>query len=229
MENTKYIHVNKTTFILGGVAAYVIFAAALILTGGTGSYEARASTAGVPVVSARNELVQAYVARYPRILEDYERTSRVVDPCRKTGDQAYDCTHETGKIKFYEHAKHGIEWKTAYDSLKTVQEKILHIAHEQEFKDTAYLLALASCESRFDPKAKNTRGNLPETSIDRGLYQFNSHWFKRVPDACAYDIRCATEATIKELKAGRHHLWACDDVIRRNGLLKKYTNELTQR
>lgn len=96
-----------------------------------------------------------------------------------------------------------------------IELQIRAIADEMDFKWPDYLVRLAYCESRLDPKALNDKGNTPANSYDRGLFQFNSYWQKKVSDDCAYDVRCATETTIKMINAGQQHLWACDDIIKR--------------
>jgi len=97
-----------------------------------------------------------------------------------------------------------------------IELQIRAIADEMDFKWPDYLVRLAFCESRLAPNAKNTEGNTPADSYDRGLFQFNSYWQRKVSDECAYDVRCATETTIKMINEGNQHLWACDDIIKRN-------------
>jgi hypothetical protein len=95
----------------------------------------------------------------------------------------------------------------------SVELQIRAIAKEMNFKWTDYLVKLAYCESRLDPKATNNKGNNPKTSYDRGLFQYNSHWQKVVSDDCAYDVRCSTLKTIELINNGKQHLWACNSIV----------------
>ena len=99
------------------------------------------------------------------------------------------------------------------DPMQDIEEYIKTIAKEMNFKWTDYLIKLAKCESRLDPKATNDKGNTPKGSIDRGLFQFNSYWQKRVSDECAFSIDCSTKEAIKMINAGKQHLWVCDKIV----------------
>jgi len=94
-----------------------------------------------------------------------------------------------------------------------IELQIRAIADEMDFNWPDYLVKLAYCESRLDHKALNTQGNTPADSYDRGLFQYNSYWQKKVSDECAYDIRCSTLKTIEMINNGQQHLWACDRII----------------
>lgn len=95
----------------------------------------------------------------------------------------------------------------------SVEEQIRQIAKEQGFSDEDYLVALANCESTLNPKAKRLNNDARKTT-DRGLYQINNFWHYEVSDECAYDLRCATEWTIKRIKAGYQHEWMCDKIVK---------------
>jgi hypothetical protein len=77
------------------------------------------------------------------------------------------------------------------------------------FADPAVAMAVILAESGGNPQAKNsvtwdsTLGNNPATSVDRGLWQFNSHWHSEVSDACAYDPACATKEAFRVSKGGK--------------------------
>lgn len=104
-----------------------------------------------------------------------------------------------------------------------VASKILAIAEAEDFDRLSYLLALADCESSFDPKRSNTKGNNPSWSKDRGLFMYNNHWQKDVSDKCAYDLDCATKEAIKDIKAGYQSQWVCDGIIKRENRIQWYT------
>lgn len=95
-----------------------------------------------------------------------------------------------------------------------IERLIIEEANRQGYRDVKFALDLADCESRFNPKAKNTSNNNPSWSVDRGLAQFNSHWYKQVTDECAYDPACAVKTLITELKKGYAHRWVCSKIVR---------------
>ena len=66
------------------------------------------------------------------------------------------------------------------------------------------LCDIAHCESGFNPKARLV--NSP-TSIDRGLYQWNSKYHPEITDAIAYDPEKSTLLACKALRAGKATLY----------------------
>lgn len=115
--------------------------------------------------------------------------------------------------------------KTEYKAIKLltnnpeVETKVRLIAAEMNFKWPDYLVKLATCESRLDPKATNSQNNKPKNSKDRGLFQFNSYWQAKVSDECAFNIECATKKAIEMINAGSQELWVCDSLIKK-GIFK---------
>lgn len=99
-------------------------------------------------------------------------------------------------------------------SAETVEQMIRRIAKEENFKWPDYLVKLAHCESRLDPKAVNDRNNKPAHSKDRGLFQINNYWNKNVTDTQAFDPEFSTRWTIEKINEGKQHYWACDRIIR---------------
>jgi len=116
--------------------------------------------------------------------------------------------------------KGGKKLTSAQSSIAT---KILAIAETQDFDRLSYLLALADCESSFDPARSNTKGNNPSWSKDRGLFMYNNHWQNDVSDKCAYDLECATKEAIKDIKAGHQGQWVCDGIIKGENRIGWYT------
>jgi hypothetical protein len=85
---------------------------------------------------------------------------------------------------------------------------IEHEAKTQGYADVKLAIQLVDCESKFVPsRIQYTRNSPP--SVDRGMWQFNSYWQKRVSDECAFDPVCSTREAIKMLKAGQANLWSC--------------------
>ena len=85
-------------------------------------------------------------------------------------------------------------------------------AARQGYADVDLALKLVDCESKFNPSRINYRHNSPP-SVDRGLWQMNSHWQARVSDGCSFDPVCSTKEAITMLKAGKAHLWSCYALI----------------
>ena len=57
--------------------------------------------------------------------------------------------------------------------------------------DIATAVAVALAESGGDPAARNVNS---DGSVDRGLWQINSHWHPEVTDGCAFDAACNAHA-----------------------------------
>ncbi len=102
-------------------------------------------------------------------------------------------------------------------------ENIIRIAKEENYSDVGYLLALADCESSFNPAVSNVHGNYPAKSKDRGLFMFNSHWHPDVSNTCAYNADCATRMAIKKIKGGTS--WSCNPMIKSDGRLAYYRDK----
>ena len=96
-----------------------------------------------------------------------------------------------------------------------IETKIYNIADEMGRPEWGeYLVKLAWCESSMNPNAVNDKGNNPADSVDRGIFQYNSYWQSHVTDECAFDVRCATENTIRMIEAGKQHRWVCDSKVK---------------
>lgn len=96
-----------------------------------------------------------------------------------------------------------VQTETSIDilTLETQMIQIIkEVALQENYNHPELVIAIARAESRFNP---NIRGE--QDKRDRGLFQINSHFNKDVSDQCAFDPVCATQWTIKELKAG--HAW----------------------
>jgi len=91
-----------------------------------------------------------------------------------------------------------------------VIEEIKRVANEQEFEEVNWLLAIAKCESGYDPLAVGDGGY-----YSRGLYQISFFYWENVPDKCAFDIECSTIWTINKVKESESNksLWSCNDLI----------------
>lgn len=97
------------------------------------------------------------------------------------------------------------------ERVMTTVERIRAVADKHQFKYTDYLVRLAYCESRFNPKATNSNGAY---GTDRGVFQINDKYHPNITDEQAFDIEWATKWTIDQINAGRQHLWACDKLIK---------------
>lgn len=65
--------------------------------------------------------------------------------------------------------------------------------------------AIAMQESSLDPSCTLINST---TSIDRGLWQINSHWHPEVAASCAYDKNCSTQAMVGIQKRRGWSEWA---------------------
>lgn len=66
----------------------------------------------------------------------------------------------------------------------------------------------------LNPEASNTAGNTPEGSVDRGYWQFNSHWHPEVSDNCVKDIKCSTDRAYEMFKKdGSFKQWSSGKCI----------------
>lgn len=101
-------------------------------------------------------------------------------------------------------------------STMTVAERIIIEAQKANFKWPEYLLKLAKCESGLREFAKNTTGNKPHTSTDRGVFMINDYWHREVPDSVAYNVEEATKWTMRMIENGRQSAWVCDRHVRNN-------------
>ena len=119
-----------------------------------------------------------------------------------------------GLIEIVEAAETGNKNEKIQNS--NIESQIREIAKENNFRWEDYLVRLAKCENtRLDPNAKNTEGNSPARSVDRGLWQINSYHHSEVSDECAFDVRCSTEWTMDRINNGYQHEWVCDSQARR--------------
>ena len=93
----------------------------------------------------------------------------------------------------------------------SVKEQIVKIAEDENFKYTDYLLRLAYCESRFNPKAVNDNGFYLR---DLGTFQINEYFHKDVTREQAEDVEFATKWTMNKINSGLQTLWACDKIVK---------------
>jgi hypothetical protein len=56
-------------------------------------------------------------------------------------------------------------------------------------KDANAALCIAKMESGFRADARNGWGNTPAGSVDRGVFQLNSHWQSHISDAEAFNAK----------------------------------------
>ena len=88
-------------------------------------------------------------------------------------------------------------------------------AKAQGYADVELAIDIVDCESVWNPKATNNRGNTPSYSTDLGLWQYNDYWQrKNITKECMLDVACSTKQAIKDLKAGKAHQWSCYHKVR---------------
>lgn len=106
-------------------------------------------------------------------------------------------------------------WKSVYPHASTnTLNVIIKTAERKGIKDIDRVLALVSCESKFNPFAVNAVGNSPAGSVDRGLWQVSNFWQKKVTDADAFDVQKSTNFALDQIAAGRESLWSCSKLIK---------------
>ena len=95
--------------------------------------------------------------------------------------------------------------QTQLEKLK-IKEMIKRVAKEYGIREEI-AIGVARCESNFNPKATNKRGNHPSYSIDRGLYQINSYWHSEVKDIQAFDSEFSIRFFCQAVKDGHLDWW----------------------
>jgi len=93
----------------------------------------------------------------------------------------------------------------------SVKEQIIKIAKEENFQYTDYLLRLAYCESRFNPKAINDNGRLLR---DIGVFQINEYWHRDISQEQAENVEFATKWTMNMINKGFQRRWMCDKIVK---------------
>jgi len=91
------------------------------------------------------------------------------------------------------------------DKNKGVIKTIENVCEEEGF-DAELAVKIAACESYLQPYFVKVNRN---GSIDRGLFAFNSQYYKEVPNECAFSAECSTRMFVKEAKEGRIKNWIC--------------------
>lgn len=89
---------------------------------------------------------------------------------------------------------------------EAMNELITRIANEYLINPVK-AIKVAVNESGLNPNAKNTKGNYPAGSVDRGLYQINSYWHAEITDEQAYDPEFSTRFFCQMVNKGRVREW----------------------
>jgi hypothetical protein len=79
--------------------------------------------------------------------------------------------------------------------------ELRRLTREVGFREPRLAAAIAMAESGGLVRAKN-RNRRPR-SVDRGLFQINSHWHPEVTRACAFDALCNARAALRISRGGR--------------------------
>lgn len=128
---------------------------------------------------------------FPRI------TEKIISPEEKPIDNPKEKEQEKPKY----------EWDTyKWDTIESVKESIQIIAME-EGVDPELAVRVAQCESGCNPNAKNTKGNYPKESIDRGLYMWNNFYHQEITDDMAYNPAIATRLFCEAVRNGHLSWW----------------------
>lgn len=95
--------------------------------------------------------------------------------------------------------------ETNYKNTRGIVKTIEDICKEEDF-DVDLAVRIAGCESYLNPYFVNVNRN---GSIDRGIFAFNSKYYKEVSNECAFSAECSTRVFIQQVKAGKVNDWAC--------------------
>lgn len=117
-------------------------------------------------------------------------------------------------ITFFEPALAETEITISKPQDKSVKDIIWEVAESRGMKkdDIYTLMRIIDCESNFDQYAINVN---KDGSIDRGLLQFNSRWYKHISSECAFNPACAVNEAITVInKNGNFEQWVCSKYIK---------------
>ena len=109
-------------------------------------------------------------------------------------------------VPVYETADVNVRRKDKIKPL-SVEERIIKVAKENNFKWTSYLVRLAKCESTLNPYAVGDSGK------SRGLFQIHKGYHPTVSDEQAFSVEWSTKFAIDKINAGYQSLWSCDRLI----------------
>ena len=93
----------------------------------------------------------------------------------------------------------------AYKKERGTLQTILDVCKEENF-NPEIAVKVSACESTLNPYAIHVNR---DGSIDRGLLQLNSRYYKRISNECAFSAECSTKVFINEVRAGRAKNWRC--------------------
>ena len=85
--------------------------------------------------------------------------------------------------------------------LSDIEQLVLQLAEEAEFKNVYLLKRIIRCESSWRPDAINW------SSRDYGLWQINLRHNPEVTKECALDADCATKWAIEQIQSGNVWKW----------------------
>jgi hypothetical protein len=78
-----------------------------------------------------------------------------------------------------------VHQETRVETKEEIQAEIVRVFGQ----DAENALCIAKMESGFRADARNINGNYPAGSVDRGVFQLNSHWQSHISDAEAFDAK----------------------------------------
>jgi len=149
-------------------------------------------------------LLNAYLLWYvPKYSVDYELCGLLNVEC-------------PGEVQFYDFQQQMREIAEYKLSRVYVIEVISEVAR-QEGLDKEMMIAVARCESKLFPQARNLQD--PHGGAV-GLWQIILYWHPTVDMECAEDIWCSTRYFAKRYKQGDAGLWSCYNLYV-EGKLKK--------
>ena len=121
-------------------------------------------------------------------------------------DEDVDYSVKYRNAKFIEPIKEG-----------SYQERISKVAKQEGFEELGELLALAQCESSFNPVCEFHSDeciNPYNNSYDRGFFQISRRYHPEVTDECAFDLECATKESIRIIRQRGFEEWTCGKIAK---------------
>lgn len=81
-------------------------------------------------------------------------------------------------------------------------QQLVQAARAAGFSGAGLVNAVAVSLAEDGAMTLRARGVNRDGTVDRGPWQFNSHWHPEVSDACAYDLNCSAQQAFRVSKQG---------------------------
>lgn len=101
---------------------------------------------------------------------------------------------------------------------KTIEKQLTELAAKRNFPYTSFLIRLAKCESRFNPKAIGDMDIIikGQPVYSRGLFQISKFYHPNITDEQAFDVTWSANWVMTMIEKGYQHRWSCDKIVKGN-------------